>query len=77
MPSTPAGRRSGASNRSRADQAPSTWLPPTVGYRCQCVTDWVADKMRWGLSVDTGEQAALTEVLDDCPDVPVTVTLAR
>ncbi|MFE1198534.1 HNH endonuclease family protein [Streptomyces olivaceoviridis] len=68
---------SAASNRSKADQDPSTWLPPAVGYRCQYVTDWVADKTRWGLSIDTGEQAALTEVLGNCPDVPVTVTLAR
>ncbi|KUN17691.1 hypothetical protein AQJ11_38090 [Streptomyces corchorusii] len=68
---------SAASNRSKADQDPSTWLPPAVGYRCQYVADWVADKTRWGLSIDTGEQAALTEVLGNCPDVPVTVTLAR
>ncbi|MEW2290510.1 HNH endonuclease family protein [Streptomyces sp. NPDC047841] len=68
---------SAASNRSKADQDPSTWLPPAVGYRCQYVTDWVADKMRWGLSIDAGEQAALTKVLGNCPDVPVTVTLAR
>lgn len=33
--------------------------------------------MRWGLSIDTGEQAAITDVLDDCPNVPVTVTPAR
>ncbi|MET8771426.1 HNH endonuclease family protein [Streptomyces sp. NPDC004658] len=68
---------SAASNRSKADQDPSTWLPPADGYRCQYVTDWVADKMRWRLSVDAGEQAALAEVLDNCPDAPVTVTLAR
>ncbi|MGW2773454.1 HNH endonuclease family protein [Streptomyces olivaceoviridis] len=68
---------SAASNRSKADQDPSTWLPSAVGYRCQYVTDWVADKMRWGLSIDTGEQAALAEVLSNCPNVPVTVTPAR
>ncbi|MEW2514762.1 HNH endonuclease family protein [Streptomyces sp. NPDC046870] len=68
---------SAASNRSKADQDPSTWLPPAVGYRCQYVTDWVADKTRWGLSIDTGEKAALTEVLDNCPNLPVTVTRAR
>ncbi|UFR07081.1 HNH endonuclease family protein [Streptomyces sp. Go40/10] len=68
---------SAASNRSKADQDPSTWLPPAAGYRCQYVTDWVADKMRWGLSIDTGERAALTKVLEDCPNVPVTVTPAR
>ncbi|MEU0009385.1 HNH endonuclease family protein [Streptomyces sp. NPDC006314] len=32
---------SGASNRSKADQDPST---------CQYVSDWVADKHRWGLT---------------------------
>ncbi|KUM96191.1 hypothetical protein AQI95_42730 [Streptomyces yokosukanensis] len=68
---------SAASNRSKADQDPATWLPPAVGYRCTYVTDWVADKTRWGLSIDAVEQAALEEVLSDCPDVPVTVTEAR
>ncbi|MEU7428616.1 HNH endonuclease family protein [Streptomyces sp. NPDC040750] len=68
---------SATSNRSKADQDPATWMPPAAGYRCQYVTDWVADKTRWGLSVDATEQAALGEVLDSCPDVPITVTHAR
>ncbi|MEW2289411.1 HNH endonuclease family protein [Streptomyces sp. NPDC047841] len=68
---------SAASNRSKADQDPSTWLPPAAGYRCQYVTDWVATKMRWALSVDTDEKTAIAEVLDQCPDVPVTVTPAH
>ncbi|MER6032192.1 HNH endonuclease family protein [Streptomyces sp. NPDC001851] len=68
---------SAASNRSKADQDPSTWLPPAEGYRCTYVTDWVADKTRWGLSIDTVEKAALTDVLSDCPDVPVIVTTAH
>ncbi|PWI06712.1 HNH endonuclease [Streptomyces sp. NWU339] len=68
---------SAASNRSKADQDPATWLPPAAGYRCQYVTDWVADKTRWGLSVDTTERAALAETLSHCSDVPITVTLAR
>ncbi|MFF7127204.1 DUF1524 domain-containing protein [Streptomyces sp. NPDC008240] len=68
---------SATSNRSKADQDPGTWLPPASGYRCQYVTDWIADKTRWGLSADTTEQAALTEELSQCPDVPITVTMAR
>ncbi|WP_329317870.1 HNH endonuclease family protein [Streptomyces sp. NBC_01715] len=68
---------SAASNRSKADQDPSTWLPRAAGYRCQYVTDWIADKIRWGLSIDTTEHAALADVLTTCPDVPITVTLAR
>ncbi|MGW2444524.1 HNH endonuclease family protein [Streptomyces sp. NPDC001675] len=68
---------SAASNRSKADQDPSTWLPPAVGYRCQYATDWIADKTRWGLSIDTTEHAALGEELGRCPNVPITVTTAR
>ncbi|WP_030618761.1 HNH endonuclease family protein [Streptomyces achromogenes] len=68
---------SAASNRSKADQDPATWLPPATGYRCQYVTDWVADKTRWGLSIDSGEEAALSQVLSHCPNVPISVTLAR
>ncbi|MCZ0210677.1 HNH endonuclease family protein [Streptomyces sp. UMAF16] len=68
---------SAASNRSKADQDPATWLPPAAGYRCQYATDWVADKTRWGLSIDSGEEAALSEVLSHCLNAPVTVTLAR
>ncbi|ROP44259.1 uncharacterized protein DUF1524 [Streptomyces sp. PanSC9] len=68
---------SAASNRSKADQDPTTWLPPAPQYRCQYATDWVADKARWGLSIDSAEQAALTDVLAGCPNALVTVTLAR
>ncbi|MER6980572.1 hypothetical protein ABT317_27275 [Streptomyces carpinensis] len=68
---------SAASNRLKADRDPSTWLPPTVGYRCTSVTDWVAGQTRWGLSVDAAEQAALTESVSHCPNSPITVTLAR
>ncbi|WP_372504826.1 HNH endonuclease family protein [Streptomyces lavenduligriseus] len=68
---------SAASNRSKADQDPATWLPPAAGYRCQYVTDWVADKTRWGLSIDSGEEAALSKILSHCPNVPISVTLAR
>ncbi|MFF1405003.1 HNH endonuclease family protein [Streptomyces sp. NPDC058294] len=68
---------SAASNRAKGDQDPATWLPPAAGYHCTYVTDWVADKLRWGLSVDSTEQAALTDVLSRCPNVSVTVARAR
>ncbi|MFC8520125.1 HNH endonuclease family protein [Streptomyces sp. NPDC057257] len=68
---------SAATNRSKADQDPATWLPPSAGYRCQYVTDWVADKTRYQLTVDPAEHAALNEILAVCPDIPVTVTIAR
>ncbi|MGQ4483449.1 HNH endonuclease family protein [Streptomyces sp. SAS_276] len=68
---------SAASNRSKADKDPAEWLPPYAGYRCQYDTDWIADKTRWGLSIDATERDALTQQLADCPDQPITVTLAR
>ncbi|MFF9178974.1 HNH endonuclease family protein [Streptomyces sp. NPDC014793] len=68
---------SAASNRSKADQDPSTWLPPAAGYRCQYATDWIADKTRWNLSIDATKEAALTGELSRCPNVPITVTTAR
>jgi hypothetical protein len=68
---------SAKSNRSKADQDPITWLPPAAGYRCTYVTDWIADKTRWGLSIDTAEQTALEQDLAACPDSPITVTTAR
>ncbi|MFD9794202.1 HNH endonuclease family protein [Streptomyces sp. NPDC059070] len=68
---------SAASNRSKADQDPSTWLPPYADYRCHYVTDWVADKTRWGLDIDPAEQAALADVLSRCPNLDITVTTAR
>lgn len=43
---------SARSNRSEADQDPSTWLPPAASYRCTYVTDWIADKTRWSVSID-------------------------
>ncbi|GGM06361.1 hypothetical protein GCM10010129_57640 [Streptomyces fumigatiscleroticus] len=66
-----------AFNRSKADQDPSTWLPPTKGHRCQYAMDWIADKLRWSLSIDPREEAALAETLSRCPNTPITVTRKR
>ncbi|MEH0588720.1 HNH endonuclease family protein [Streptomyces sp. B21-106] len=68
---------SAASNRSKSDQDPSTWLPPYAGYWCHYVSDWVADKTRYRLTIDPAEQTALAQRLAECPDQPITVTLAR
>ncbi|WP_199827234.1 hypothetical protein [Streptomyces xylophagus] len=48
-----------------------------AGYHCQYDTDWVADKTRWGLNIDATERDALAQQFADCPDRPITVTLAR
>jgi len=67
---------SAASNRSTADEDPATWLPPAAVHRCQYATDWIADKTRWGLTIDTTEHDALAERPGRCPDPPVAVPLA-
>ncbi|MFD5407197.1 HNH endonuclease family protein [Streptomyces griseorubiginosus] len=68
---------SAASNRSKADQDPTTWMPPASGYRCTYATDWITIKTRWNLTIDQAEHTALTDILDDCPNAPVDVTLAH
>ncbi|MGW0875307.1 HNH endonuclease family protein [Streptomyces sp. NPDC002740] len=68
---------SATSNRSKADQDPTTWQPPAQGYRCTYATDWITVKSRWGLAVDPAEQTTLTEVLGDCPNPVIEVVRAR
>ncbi|WP_408990236.1 HNH endonuclease family protein [Streptomyces stelliscabiei] len=68
---------SASSNRSKADQDPTTWQPPAQDYHCTYATDWIAIKTRWALAVDPTEQAALAEVLTACPDTVIEVTRAR
>ncbi|MER6560560.1 HNH endonuclease family protein [Streptomyces sp. NPDC001027] len=68
---------SAASNRSKSDQDPSTWLPPYAGNWCEYATDWVAIKTRYQLAIDPTEQTVLAQRLAECPDQPITVTLAR
>ncbi|MGW1673395.1 HNH endonuclease family protein [Streptomyces sp. NPDC002324] len=68
---------SASSNRSKADQDPTTWQPSAQGYRCTYATDWIAIKTRWALAVDPAEQATLTDALDSCPEAVIEVTRAR
>lgn len=64
------------SNRSKADRDPAQWMPPHPSARCTYITDWVTVKTRWGLHVDTTEQATLRDRAADCPNVPITTTPA-
>ncbi|MFJ8697601.1 HNH endonuclease family protein [Streptomyces roseolilacinus] len=64
---------SAASNRSKADQDPTQWLPPhAAGATCQYITEWTATKKRWSLTADTTEQKVLTQLAAACPDATVT-----
>ncbi|WP_245936145.1 HNH endonuclease family protein [Streptomyces cahuitamycinicus] len=60
------------SNRSKADQDPAQWLPPAAEVHCRYVAEWVATKLRWSLTADEAEVAALREVAAGCPEQTVT-----
>lgn len=60
-------------NRSKGDQDVAEWLPPI--NQCRYVKDWVATKIRWSLTVDTAERAALQQVASGCTNSSMTVTV--
>ncbi|MFF0747155.1 HNH endonuclease family protein [Streptomyces sp. NPDC004111] len=68
---------SAKTNRSKADQDPTTWMPPAEVDHCAYVTEWAAVKVRWQLTVDPAEANALAQTTVTCSNVPVKVTLAR
>ncbi|MFJ9214254.1 HNH endonuclease family protein [Streptomyces sp. NPDC102264] len=53
-------------NRSKADQDPTSWMPPLADARCTYISDWVSTKLRWKLSVDPAEREALTRITEGC-----------
>ncbi|GAA2768689.1 hypothetical protein GCM10010103_77320 [Streptomyces paradoxus] len=55
------------SNRSKADQDPAQWLPPAADAHCRYPAEWVATKLRWSLTADELELAALHELARHCP----------
>lgn len=64
------------SNRSKSDRDPAQWLPPATSAQCTYASEWVATKLRWKLTADTKEQAALEMMADDCPDTVVEYEVA-
>ncbi|MEU3602481.1 HNH endonuclease, partial [Streptomyces sp. NPDC006798] len=65
-----------ASNRSKSDQDPAEWLPPSSGAICRYTSEWLATKLRWGLTVDQTEQTRLYELAADCSGDQVTYETA-
>ena len=55
-----------SSNRSKGDQDPAEWLPPRTAYRCTYVSEWIAVKWRWRLTVDSAERASLRVLANSC-----------
>ncbi|MGW0734517.1 HNH endonuclease family protein [Streptomyces sp. NPDC002851] len=58
------------SNRSKADKDPAEWLP-NAEVTCRYLSEWTGDKLRWRLTVDADELAALTQLAEACPNTTV------
>lgn len=52
-----------AVNRAKSDKDPSNWLPPDPNDVCRYVGEWVAIKIRWGLSMDQSEFGRVRNLL--------------
>ena len=57
-------------NRQKSDQDPSTWLPPE--NKCTYVSNWIAIKVRYSLTVDQAEASALTSLVASCNITSIT-----
>ncbi|MFB9177216.1 HNH endonuclease family protein [Dactylosporangium sucinum] len=53
-------------NRSKGDQDPSTWKPPSKGYWCTYAQSWITVKAYYKLTVTEAEKSALTDMLATC-----------
>lgn len=60
-------------NQAKGDKDPGSWLP--IYDKCRYVAEWVAVKIRWGLSADSAEKSALSSYAATCSNT-VTVTTA-
>ncbi|MCW2739186.1 hypothetical protein [Nocardioides sp.] len=69
----PCSARSWSLNRSKGDRDVAEWLPPINS--CRYVKEWVAVKIRWGLTADNSEVGALQSVASGCTDSSITVTV--
>lgn len=63
----------GSSNRSKSDQDPADWVPTNKSYTCEYIANWVSIKVRWGLSIDAKEKAALIADLKGCKPAKIVV----
>ena len=64
-------------NQEKSDADPAEWMPDL--QKCRYLKEYVSVKIRWGLSVDSTEKSALTDLTstNGCGSQAVSVTLAR
>lgn len=59
-----------SANQGKSDGDAATWLPSNKRFRCQYVARQVSVKYKYHLWVTEAEQAAITKVLQNCPQEP-------
>jgi hypothetical protein len=64
-----------AQNRAKGDRDIAEWLPPQ--QRCRYLKEFVAVKIRWRLSVNSGERSAMQSLASSCTNTTITVVRAR
>ena len=57
---------SASSNRSKGDQDPSQWRPPSQQFWCEYAQRWISVKAGWQLFVTIDEKTALQLMLETC-----------
>ena len=50
-------------NRSKGDKDPSNWIPSNPAFVCTYLSNWVAIKKHWGLSMDQSEWGRIKNLL--------------
>lgn len=59
-------------NRSKGEKDPSNWIPKRSEALCSYVSDWVAVKVRWNLSMDQSEWGRVKNLLtQNCPNATI------
>lgn len=53
-------------NQSKGDQDPAEWIPSRSSFHCMYARAWIDVKYRWGLSVNSAEKTALSNLLNAC-----------
>jgi hypothetical protein len=60
---------SSAANQAKSANDPVNWMPPQQDYWCTYLGDWVAIKVRWGLSMDQSEFGRIRNIVRErCPE---------
>ena len=58
-------------NRQKGAKDPTEWLPPNQAYQVEYAQAWVAVKLKWGLTADAKEIAALRGILGSDVEMPL------